>query len=129
MRKLICALAFVAAVAAHAATLCVTRQTETSLTFSFAGFGGLDYELFVAHGATDGGEDKYAWSSYEKVADIAGDQTTYEYVVPAALRDGRHLRFFLMQTLGINMAKEYVSITSTGVLPTDKTMIDEERHP
>ncbi len=54
-----------------AATLCVTRQTETSLTFTFADFGGLDYELFVAHGATDGGDDKYAWDSFEKVADIA----------------------------------------------------------
>ena len=63
---------------ASAATLCVTRQTETSLTFTFAGFGGLDHELFVAHGATDGGEDKYAWDSFEKVADIAGDQTTYK---------------------------------------------------
>ena len=60
MRKIVCALAFVAAVTVHAATLCVTRQTETSLTFTFAGFGGLDYELFVAHGATDGGEDKHA---------------------------------------------------------------------
>ncbi len=92
------ALAACAFIPVDAATLCVTRQTETSLTFMFAGFGGLDHELFVAHGATDGGEDKYAWDSFEKVADIAGDQTTYEYEVPAALRDGRPLRFFLMQT-------------------------------
>ena len=99
---------------ARAVTLCVTRQTETSLTFSFAGFGGLDHELFVAHGATDGGEDKHAWDSFEKVADIAGDQTTYEYEVPAALRDGRPLRFFLMQTLGVNMAKELSYVRSTG---------------
>ena len=131
MRKLICALALVAAVTAHAATLCVTRQTETSLTFTFAGFGGLDHELFVAHGATDGGDDKYAWDSFEKVADIAGDQTTYEYEVPAALRDGRPLRFFLMQTVGVNMAKEldYVRSTSqqwvnTGVAPNGRTMVD-----
>ena len=108
------ALAACAFIPVDAATLCVTRQTETSLTFSFAGFGGLDHELFVAHGATDGGDDKHAWDSFEKVADIAGDQTTYEYEVPAALRDGRPLRFFLMQTIGVNMAKELVSITSTG---------------
>ena len=114
---------------ANAATLKVSRQTETSLTFTFAGFGGLDHELFVAHGATDGGEDKHAWDSFEKVADIAGDQTTYEYEVPAALRDGRPLRFFLMQTIGVNMAKELDYVRSTGVLPTDKTMIDEERNP
>jgi hypothetical protein len=108
------ALAACAIIPVDAATLCVTRQTETSLTFTFADFGGLDHELFVAHGATDGGEDKYAWDSFEKVADIAGDQTTYEYEVPAALRDGRPLRFFLIQTLGLNMVKELVSITSTG---------------
>ena len=131
MRKLICALFLVAAVTAHAATLCVTRQTETSLSFTFAGFGGLDYELFVAHGATDGGEDKYAWDSYTKIADIASDQTTYEYEVPAALRDGRPMRFFLAQTFGVNMAKELTHVRSTGqqwvntgVLPTAKTMID-----
>ena len=131
MRKLICALALVAAVTAQAATLCVTRQTETSLTFTFAGFGGLDHELFVAHGATDGGEDKYAWDSFEKVADIAGDQTTYEYEVPAALRDGRPLRFFLMQTIGVNMAKEYTFIRSTGaqwidtgIAPANNWLVD-----
>ena len=131
MRKLICALILVAAVTANAATLCVTRQTETSLTFTFAGFGGLDYELFVAHGATDGGEDKYAWDSYVKVADIADGQTTFTYEVPAALRDGRPMRFFLTQTFGVKMAKELTHVRSTGqqwvntgVLPTDKTMID-----
>ena len=114
-----------------AATLCVTRQTETSLTFTFADFGGLDYELFVAHGAADGGEDKYAWTAFEKVANIAYDQTSYEYEVPAALRDGRPLRFFLMQTVGVNMAKEYTSIRSTGaqwidtgVAPANNWLVD-----
>ena len=125
------ALAACAFIPVDAATLCVTRQTETSLTFTFAGFGGLDHELFVAHGATDGGEDKYAWDSFEKVADIAGDQTTYEYAVPAALRDGRPLRFFLMQTIGVNMAKEYTSIRSTGaqwidtgIAPANNWLVD-----
>ena len=130
-RVAVLALAACAFIPVDAATLCVTRQTETSLTFTFAGFGGLDHELFVAHGATDGGEDKYAWDSFEKVADIAGDQTTYEYEVPAALRDGRPLRFFLMQTIGVNMAKEYTSIRSTGaqwidtgVAPANNWLVD-----
>ena len=130
-RVAVLALAACAFIPVDAATLCVTRQTETSLTFTFAGFGGLDHELFVAHGATDGGEDKYAWDSFEKVADIAGDQTTYEYEVPAALRDGRPLRFFLMQTVGVNMAKEYTSIRSTGaqwidtgIAPANNWLVD-----
>ena len=97
-----------------AVTLCVSRQTETSVTLAFGAKDNNDYELFLAHGAADGGEDKHAWDSFEKVADIAYDQTSYEYEVPAALRDGRPLRFFLIQTVGVNMAKEFSSITSTG---------------
>lgn len=97
-----------------AVTLCVSRQTETSVTLAFGGKDNNDYELFLAHGAADGGEDKHAWDSFEKVADIPYDQTSYEYEVPAALRDGRPLRFFLMQRTCVNMAKELVSITSTG---------------
>ena len=126
---LLCAAMFTSA--ALARTITVSRQTDTSVTFTFGAADSLDYELFVAHGATDGGEDKYAWSSYEKIADIASDQTTYEYEVPVALRDGRPMRFFLTQTFGVNMAKEleYVRSTGaqwidTGITPVAKTLID-----
>lgn len=98
---------------AGAITLNVAQQTDTSVTLAFEP-DGFDYGLYVAHGATDGGEDKHAWDSFEKVADIPGGATSYEYAVPAALRDGRPMRFFLMQTTGLNMAKEFASITSTG---------------
>ena len=97
-----------------AVTLCVSRQTETSVTLAFGAKDNNDYELFLAHGAADGGEDKHTWDAFEKVADIAYDQTSYEYEVPAALRDGRAMRFFLMQRTCVNMAKEFSSITSTG---------------
>ena len=113
-RVAVLALAACAFIPVDAVTLCVSRQTETSVTLAFGGKDNNDYELFLAHGAADGGEDKYAWDTFEKVADIAYDQTSYEYEVPAALRDGRPLRFFLMQTIGVNMAKEFSSITSTG---------------
>jgi len=111
------ALAFAVGVScvAHAErTVCVSEQTDNAVTLAFGGVDELDYELFLAHGATDGGEDKTAWDSFEKVADVAYDQTTLTYEVPAALRDGRPMRFFLMQTFGIQMAKEYTSIRSTG---------------
>ena len=98
---------------ANAAAVAVSRQTETSVTLALE-TDGLDQELYLAHGATDGGDDKYAWESFEKIADISFSQDSYEYAVPAALRDGRPLRFFLMQTSSLNMAKELVSITSTG---------------
>ena len=117
MKKAIIAIAMAAAVAASsyaARTVCVSEQTDTSVTLSFGGVDELDYGLFLAHGATDGGDDKAKWDSFEKIADIACDQTSFTYEVPSALRDGRPMRFFLMQTLGVHMAKEFKSITSTG---------------
>ena len=97
-----------------ARTVCVSEQTETSVTLAFGGVDDLDYGLFLAHGATDGGEDKAKWDFFEKIADIACNQTSFTYEIPSALRDGRPMRFFLMQTLGVHMAKEFSSITSTG---------------
>ena len=110
-------LAFAVGIAcgAHAArTVCVSEQTDSAVTLAFGGVDELDYELFLAHGATDGGDDKAKWDSFEKIADIACDQTSFTYEVPAALRDGRPMRFFLMQTVGVHMAREFTSITSTG---------------
>ncbi len=95
-------------------TFTVAQQTETSLTFSFSGADGYEYGLYLASGATDGGDDKGAWDAFEKVAEIEFDQTSFTYEVPAALRDGRPLRFFLMQTDYIAMAKEYRSVRSSG---------------
>ena len=116
---------------AHARTVNVASKTDSSVTLSFGAQDGLDYELFLAHGTTDGGEDKYAWDAFEKIADIAYDQTTLTYDVPTALRDGRAMRFFLMQTLGVNMAKEFKSITSTGaqwidtgIVPVNNWLVD-----
>ncbi|MBQ9430591.1 MAG: hypothetical protein IJU44_03465 [Kiritimatiellae bacterium] len=116
---------------AYARTVSVASQTDTSVTFAFGAADGLDYELFFAHGAADGDEDKYAWDGFEKVADVAYDQTTYTYEVPENLRDGRLMRFFLMQTIGVNMAKEldYARSTSaqwvdTGIAPAGRTMVD-----
>ncbi len=97
---------------AHAGTVCVAEQTETSVTLAIN--DNLEQELYIAYGTTDGGEDKYAWDSFEKVADIAFGQTSYTYEVPSALRDGRPMRFFLLQKFGVDMAKELTSITSTG---------------
>ena len=115
--KAAAALAFAVGIAcgAHAArTVCVSEQTDSAVTLAFGGVDELDYELFLAHGATDGGDDKAKWDSFEKIADIACDQTSFTYEVPAALRDGRPMRFFLMQTVGVHMAREFSSITSTG---------------
>ena len=67
--KAAAALAFAVGIAcgAHAArTVCVSEQTDSAVTLAFGGVDELDYELFLAHGATDGGDDKAKWDSFEK---------------------------------------------------------------
>ena len=127
----ILAIAGLFAFRADARTISVASQTEGAVTFAFGAQDGMEYGLYFAHGPTDGDEDKRAWASYEKIADIADDQTSYTYEVPAALRDGRPMRFFLMQTLGVACAKELDSVKSTGdqwvdtgYTPNNRTVVD-----
>ena len=71
--KAAAALAFAVGIAcgAHAArTVCVSEQTDSAVTLAFGGVDELDYELFLAHGATDGGDDKAKWDSFEKIAKL-----------------------------------------------------------
>ena len=82
--KAAAALAFAVGISCgvHAArTVCVSEQTDHAVTLTFGGADELDYELFLAHGATDGGDDKAAWDSFEKIADVACDQTSLTYEV------------------------------------------------
>ena len=112
-------------------TVCVAEKTADSVTLAFGNPNGRAHALFLASGATDGGDDKYAWDSFEKIADIADGQESFTYAVPAALRDGRPLRFFLLQTTGLNMAKELDFVHSTGaqwvnveLVPDGRTVTD-----
>ena len=112
-------------------TVCVEEKTADSVTLAFGNPNGRAHALFLASGQADGGDDKYAWDSFEKVADISELQETYTYEVPAALRDGRPLRFFLLQTTGLNMAKELDFVHSTGaqwvnveLVPDGRTVTD-----
>ena len=120
------------AVEAFAArTLRVDKITESSVALSFGVPDEKAYGLYLAHGSSDAGEDKGAWDGFEKVADILADQTTFVYEVPEELRDGRFLRFFLLQTSGVQYAKEFKSIKSTGaqwidvgIPPTSSWIVD-----
>ena len=112
-------------------TVCVAEKTADSVTLAFGNPNGRTHALFLASGATDGDDDKYAWDSFEKIADISELQETYTYTVPAALRDGRPLRFFLLQTTGLAMAKELDKVHSTGaqwvcanLVPDGRTVTD-----
>ena len=108
-------------------TVCVAEKTADSVTLAFGNPNGRSHALFLASGATDGDDDKYAWDSFEKVADIADGQETYTYTVPAALRDGRPLRFFLLQTTGLAMAKELDKVHSTGAQWVNADLVPDGR--
>ena len=56
---------------AEARTVRVAEQTESAVTLAFGEPDALDYGLFLAHGVTDGGDEKGAWDSFEKVADAS----------------------------------------------------------
>ncbi|MBP5227262.1 MAG: hypothetical protein J6336_07750, partial [Kiritimatiellae bacterium] len=49
-----------------ARSVSVAEQTDQTVTFAFGTDDANDYELFVAHGATDAGDDKRAWTALEK---------------------------------------------------------------
>ena len=108
-------------------TVCVAEKTADSVTLTFGNPNGRNHALFLASGATDGDDDKYAWDSFEKVADIIDGQETYTYNVPAALRDGRPLRFFLMQTTNLAMAKELDKVHSTGAQWVNADLVPDGR--
>ena len=121
---------------AHARTVSVAELSDDKVTFAFGAQDGNDYELIMAHGAQDREDDKRAWTAFEKVADVAWDQTTCTYEVPEALRDGRYLRFFLMQRSNLPYAKELKSVSSTGlqwvntgVAPNGRTVVDNVLQP
>lgn len=135
MRKILVAMivACMGMLCAWGRTVCVTSQSDTAITFAFGAQDTFDYELFVGHGPTDAGEDKYGWANFERVTDVAFDQTSFTWEVPPALRDGRFMRFFLMQTsnIGVAMAHEleWVKSTSqqyvlTGFNPSTRTVVD-----
>jgi len=73
---LVTALAAAVSTAFAARTVRIDAQTESTVTLGFGGADGYDYELFLASGSADARDDKYAWDSFEKVADIGAEQTS-----------------------------------------------------
>ncbi len=96
-------------------SVAVAEATATEVTLSFTNPDGNAHKLYVAYGATDCETRKNAWTSWEEVATIAADATSYTYTLPAALKaDGVFYRFFLLKTDDLPYASEIASITSTG---------------
>ena len=93
----------------------VAKDSETQYTLTFGGRRTETHALYVAYGANDGEEDKYAWDSFEKLADIPAGTTSYTYNVPDALfAINARFRFFLMQTNSLPYVKEVAYAHSDG---------------
>ncbi len=114
-----------------ARTVSISEQTATAVTFRFGLDDNQSYELFLAHGATDAADDKYGWTDFVKIADVARHQESLVYEVPAQYRDGGFVRFFLMQTKNCAMVQELDRVTSTsqqwvdiGIAPTTRMVAD-----
>ena len=92
-----------------------TSPSDGVYEISFGGRRNGTHALYIAYGAADAGEDKYAWDSFEKIADISAATVSYTYNVPEPLRSvNARFRFFLMQTANLPYAKEVEYAHSDG---------------
>lgn len=100
---------------AHDAPTMDVAAEGGAYTLAFGGRRTGTHGLYVAYGADDAGADKYAWESFDKLADIAAATTTYTYTVPDGLKAANaKFRFFLMQTENLPYAKEVEYTHSDG---------------
>lgn len=100
---------------AHDAPTMDVAAEGGAYTLAFGGRRTGTHGLYVAYGADDAGADKYAWESFDKLADIAAATTTYTYTVPDGLKAANaKFRFFLMQTDDLPYAKEVEYTHSDG---------------
>ena len=98
-----------------APTMEVQKAGDDEFVFSFGGRRTLSHALYIAAATDDEGEDKYAWDSFEKIADIPAAMDVYTYTVPASYFEAnQRIRFFLMQTENLPYAKEVEYVQSDG---------------
>ncbi len=98
-----------------APTMEAASPSDGVYEISFGGRRTGTHALYIAYAAADAGEDKYAWDSFEKIADIPAATASYTYNVPEPLKaSNARFRFFLMQTANLPYAKEVEYAHSDG---------------
>ena len=70
-----------------APTMEATSPSDGVYEISFGGRRNDTHALYIAYAAADAGEDKYAWDSFEKIADIPAATASYTYNVPEPLKN------------------------------------------
>lgn len=80
----------------HAFTAEVADNGAGTLTATVR-FPSVDFarELYVAHGASDGGETTNGWAAVTCLGTVPANATSATYTLPAAVADSAELRFFL----------------------------------
>ena len=98
-----------------APTMEAASPSDGVYEISFGGRRTGTHALYIAYAAADAGEDKYAWDSFEKIADIHAATASYTYNVPEPLKaSNARFRFFLMQTNSLPYVKEVEYAHSDG---------------
>jgi len=98
-------------------TLAVSSFSNNSVELVLGGDSSRTHKLFVASGASDGGNDKQAWTDFTEVADIPVGATSYTFTPPAAWNEATGAttyRFFLLQTTDLPYAQELEYVQSDG---------------
>ena len=95
-------------------TMTVDASDNDSVTLSFGGRRTQPLALCLAYGAADGGADKYAWTSFSNLTEVAVGDASYTFAVPAWMKTNLRYRFFLMQTNSLPYAKEVKYVKSAG---------------
>ena len=95
-------------------TMTVDASDNDSVTLSFGGRRTQPLALCLAYGAADGGADKYAWTSFSNLTEVAVGDASYTFTVPAWMKTNLRYRFFLMQTNSLPYAKEVKYVKSAG---------------
>lgn len=80
----------------HAFTAEVADDGAGTLTATVR-FPSVDFarDLYVAHGASDGGDTTNGWAAVARVGTVPAGETSATYTLPAAVADSAVLRFFL----------------------------------
>ena len=98
-----------------APTMTIASSSSDAITLAFGGRRTRNLQLFVAYGEEDGADDKYAWETFESLAEITPETDSYVYTLPEALKDGQTpFRFFLLQTTDLPYTQEVQYVQSAG---------------
>ena len=108
-------IAFLAANANADRTITISEMTSSKATLVFGPTDGETYSLYMAYGATDGGNSGTGWDTFEEIGEIDSNDNAYLADLPAGWKTTvKALRFFLLRS--DNSVATYTDTILAGVL-------------